>query len=79
MPDFEKAFGDFIERREYDGAANALFSIVRISFKAGWLAAGGKAPPPQKVVEILNITHVIPSEDHPDSIKTDITLDDTDQ
>ena len=28
--DFEKAFSDFLERREYDQAANALFSMVRI-------------------------------------------------
>ena len=76
MPDFEKAFGDFLERREYDGAANALFSIVRTSFMAGWLAAGGKAPLPQKVIEIFRLDHVIPPEGHPDSIKTDITLDD---
>jgi len=39
--DFEKAFGDFMERREYDQAENALFAMVRIAFTAGWLAAGG--------------------------------------
>lgn len=42
--DFEEAFDDFLARREYDRAENALFSMVRISFVAGWLAAGG-APP----------------------------------
>ena len=51
MIDFEKAFGDFIDRREYDEAENALFSIVRIAFKAGWLAAGGNPPEPQKTLE----------------------------
>ena len=52
--DFEKAFGDFIDRREYDEAENALFSMVRIAFLAGWKAAGGEAPPPQKVFEIYH-------------------------
>jgi len=33
---FEKAFSDFIDRREYDEAQNALFEMVRISFQAGW-------------------------------------------
>lgn len=37
--DFEKAFGDFLDRREYDQAENALFAMVRISFLAGWKAA----------------------------------------
>ena len=39
--DFEKAFGDFLDRREYDQAENALFAMVRIAFLAGWKAAGG--------------------------------------
>lgn len=37
---FEQAFSDFLDRREYDRAENALFSMVRISFRAGWEAAG---------------------------------------
>lgn len=48
--DFEEAFSDFLDRREYDQAENALFSIVRIAYMAGWLAAGGEPPPPQKVL-----------------------------
>lgn len=52
--DFEKAFGDFLDRREYDQAENALFSIVRIAFLAGWKAAGGEAPPPQKILHLLH-------------------------
>jgi len=55
MNDFEKAFSDFIDRREYDGAQSALFSMVRIAFTAGWLAAGGNPPKPQKVVELYEI------------------------
>ena len=46
--DFEKAFSDFLDRREYDQAENALFAMVRISFLAGWKAAGGDPPKPQK-------------------------------
>ena len=50
--DFEKDFGDFLDRREYDQAENALFAIVRIAFRAGWLAAGGEPPQPQPVLEL---------------------------
>ena len=52
MMDFEQAFSDFIDRREYDSAQNALFSMVRIAFAEGWLAAVGTPPKPQKVVEL---------------------------
>ena len=67
-PDFEKAFSDFLDRREYDQAENALFDMVRISFLAGWKAAGGDPPKPQKIITIK----------HKDSIdgyaiETDIT------
>jgi len=51
--DFEKAFSDFIDRHEYDEAQSALFDMVRISFKAGWQAAGGNPPTPQPVIELL--------------------------
>lgn len=51
--DFEEAFSNFLERREFDQASNALFSMVRISFMAGWLAAGGNPPMPQKVFELI--------------------------
>lgn len=65
--DFEKAFGDFIDRREYDCAENALFSMVRISFTAGWLAAGGNPPKPTKIIELKHKKVVDLRE-----IKTDI-------
>jgi len=52
--DFEKAFDDFLDRREYDQAENALFSIVRIAFLAGWQAAGGNPPPPQKIFHLIH-------------------------
>ena len=50
---FEKAFADFIDRREYDEAQSALFDMVRISFQAGWQAAGGDPPAPQPVVWLV--------------------------
>lgn len=50
---FEKAFADFIDRREYDKAQNALFDMVRISFRAGWQDAGGNLPEPQPVIELV--------------------------
>ena len=52
--DFEKAFSDFLDRREYDQAENALFAMVRISFLAGWKAAGGNPPRPQKVFTLFH-------------------------
>lgn len=52
--DFEKAFSDFLERREYDQAENELFAMVRISFLAGWKAAGGDPPKPQKILELMH-------------------------
>ncbi len=52
---FEKAFGDFLDRREYDAAENALFAMVRISFLAGWRAAGGDPPKPQKILTFASI------------------------
>ena len=53
-PDFEKAFSDFLDRREYDQAKNALFAMVRISFLAGWKAAGGAPPRPQKILTLMH-------------------------
>jgi len=49
----EKTFGDFLDRREYGQAENALFSTVSFSFLASCKAAGGEAPPPQKVFRLL--------------------------
>lgn len=56
--DFEKAFSDFLDRREYDEAENALFEMVRISFLAGWKAAGGEPPKPQKVLTLMPETDI---------------------
>ena len=67
---FEKAFSDFLDRREYDQAENALFSMVRIAFAAGWKAACGKAPPPQKILELQH-----KDVQHLNEIKTDIRGD----
>ena len=65
--DFEKAFSDFIDRREYDEAENALFSMVRIAFLAGWNAAGGRPPKPQKVIALFHKEDIAPN-----AIETDL-------
>ena len=67
--DFEKAFSDFIDRREYDQAENALFAMVRIAFLAGWKAAGGNPPQPQKIFQIVHKKDISES-----AIETDINL-----
>ena len=59
--DFDKAFDDFLDRHEYDQAENALFAMVRIAFLAGWLAAGGRPPRPQKVYELVHKTDIDPT------------------
>jgi len=74
MHDFEKSFGNFLDRREYGSAQNALFSMARIAFTAGWVSAGGNPPKPQNVVELFRPERATTPEDHPDSIETDITL-----
>ena len=66
--DFEKAFSDFLDRHEYDQAENALFAMVRISFLAGWKAAGGDPPKPQKILTIMHRDDIDSS-----AIETDIT------
>lgn len=65
--DFEEAFGNFLERREYDKAANALFSITRAAFQAGWLSAGGQPPMPQKLFELVQGKREAAEEDEEES------------
>ena len=77
IKEFDRSFSDFLEREEYDKAANALFSITLMAFKAGWLAAGGTPLKPQKVVELVRPLYKLPPEDHPDYIETDITDDES--
>ena len=52
--DFEEAFSNFLERREYDDAEAALFSVVRTAFLAGWKAAGGEPPVAQRLFELMD-------------------------
>ncbi len=51
--EFEKAFGDFLDRHEYDEAEAYLFSMVRLAFVAGWKAAGGQPPQSEQIFEFL--------------------------
>lgn len=51
---FENAFSDFIDRREYDDAESALFDIVRAAFLAGWKSAGGEPPTSRPVFALLD-------------------------
>ena len=49
--DYEKAFSDFLDTKEFDNAERALFEITRQAFKAGWSAAcEGKAS--NKIIDI---------------------------
>ncbi|MBQ3416269.1 MAG: hypothetical protein IJH32_00320 [Ruminococcus sp.] len=52
--DFEKSFSDYLERREYDDAENALFSIIRSAYQAGWSDAGGEITiPSARIIHIV--------------------------
>jgi len=44
MQKFERSFSKFIDCKEYDQANSALFTLVRLAFQEGWLAAGGEPP-----------------------------------
>lgn len=65
--DFEEAFSNFLERREYDEAESALFAMVRIAFLAGWKAAGGEPPAPQKLFELIRCGTADPRVEKPDN------------
>ena len=54
--DFEDAFSQFLARHEYDEAENYLFSMVRISFAAGWRATGGDPPREECLFHLLDFT-----------------------
>lgn len=60
--EFEEAFGNFLDRHEYDEAEAYLFSMVRLAFCAGWKAAGGEPPRSERVFELI-----VPSRQKQDS------------
>ena len=51
--ELEEAFSNFLDRYEYDEAENYLFSMVRLSFVAGWMAAGGAPPKAERLFELI--------------------------
>ncbi len=48
--EFEKAYSDFLENAECDKAFSAINSAVRVSFLAGWMAAGGDTEKAQQII-----------------------------
>ena len=51
--EYEAAFGRFLEQAESDKASDALFSLARAAFQAGWLAAGGREAQPERIFTVL--------------------------
>ena len=51
--EYEAAFGRFLEQAEDDKASDALFSLARAAFQAGWLAAGGREAQPERIFTVL--------------------------
>ena len=43
--DFEEAFSEYLDSNKAEKAQNAAVTIMRDSFHAGWLAAGGNPVP----------------------------------
>lgn len=54
--EFEEAFSQFLSRHEYDEAENYLFSMVRLSFIAGWQAAGGAPLQEERLFQLLDFS-----------------------
>lgn len=54
--EFEETFSAFLDSDEYDEAENCLFTLVRVAFSAGWKAAGGASPVPERLFELLSIS-----------------------
>ncbi len=52
--DFEAAFGNFLENEVYDRGEDALFTLVRAAFMAGWKAARGDLFDPHMSFQALN-------------------------
>ena len=56
-PNYSKAYIQlskaYIGNEEYDEAEDALFSLVRAAFQAGWLAAGGEESAAVRMFEVL--------------------------
>lgn len=38
---FEAGFSDFLDSSAYDSGQDALYTLVREAYAAGWVAAGG--------------------------------------
>ena len=64
MRDFEASFSEFIDSIEYDRAEGAIFSLVRIAFKAGWLSAGGEPWKPSNITPIFGEKYAEPHTNH---------------
>jgi len=52
--DFEAAFGNFLENEAYDRGENALFTLTRAAFTAGWNAARSELSDPHRSLQVLN-------------------------
>jgi len=58
--DFELSFRDFIGCEEIGQAQGTVYLILRMAFKAGWLAAGGESPKIEPTAQSFRVMHVNP-------------------
>ncbi|MCL2569252.1 MAG: hypothetical protein FWE12_07500 [Oscillospiraceae bacterium] len=60
MQDFEVSFHDFIGCEEIGQAQGTVHLILRMAFKAGWLAAGGEPPKVELEAPLFRTMNVNP-------------------
>lgn len=51
--EFEAHFDEYLDSIKYDRASEWLFSLLREAYAAGWQAAGGTAPAPFRLFELI--------------------------
>lgn len=50
---FDSALEKFLQAPVYGAAKDAVFTLTRAAFLAGWLAAGGASPQEERIFQVL--------------------------
>ena len=58
---YEIAFSNFLDCREYDDAQEYIFQVARAAVAAGWKAAGGKVPVEKETMK-ENVSPLFPKD-----------------
>jgi len=60
MQNFELSFRDFIGCEDVGQAQGTVYFILRMAFKAGWLATGGEPPKIEPAAQSFRVMNVNP-------------------